>query len=206
MLPVGSVVGFEPATLVAYLAAAVALILAPGPDTMYVLARGFQGPDAGVRSALGVATGVLGHTLAAALGVSALLKAAPTAFTLLKYAGAAYLLYLAAQALRTEEFDPTTATETGESFRRGVLVNALNPKVALFFLAFLPGFAGTGPDAPTRMAVLGVLYALVTAVYLSSVALASNRAGQLLARRRLSQGLQYVASAVMVVLAVTLVL
>ena len=201
----GSLVGFETTTLVAYLAAAVALILAPGPDTMYVLARGLQGPDAGVRSALGVATGVLGHTLAAALGVSALLKAAPTAFTLLKYVGAVYLVYLAAQALRTEEFDPTTESQEGGSFRRGLLVNALNPKVALFFLAFLPGFAGSGPDAPTRMAFLGVLYALVTAVYLSSVALASNRAGQWLARSRLSQGLQYVASAVMVVLAGTLV-
>ncbi|AUV83599.1 LysE family translocator [Salinigranum rubrum] len=205
MLPVGSLLGFESTLLVAYLAAAVALILAPGPDTMYVLARGLQGPDAGVRSALGVATGVLGHTLAAALGVSALLKTAPTAFTLLKYAGAVYLIYLAAQALRTDEFDPTTESHEGGSFRRGVLVNALNPKVALFFLAFLPGFAGSGPGAPTRMAFLGALYAGVTAVYLSSVALASNRAGQLLARSRLSRGLQYVASAVMVVLAGTLV-
>jgi threonine/homoserine/homoserine lactone efflux protein len=197
--------GFEPATLLAYLAAAVALILAPGPDTMYVLARGLQGPDAGVRSALGVATGVLLHTLAAALGVSALLRAAPAAFTLVKYVGAAYLLYLAVQALHTEEFDPTTEAEAERSFRRGVLVNALNPKVALFFLAFLPGFAGSGPDAPTRMALLGALYALVTAVYLSSVALASNRAGRLLARGRVSAGLQYVAGGVMVVLAVTLV-
>jgi threonine/homoserine/homoserine lactone efflux protein len=206
MLQVASLAGFELSTLVAYLAAAVALILAPGPDTMYVLARGLQGPDAGVRSALGVATGVLGHTLAAALGVAALLRTAPTVFTLLKYAGAAYLVYLAVQALRTEEFDPTTATEQGGSFRRGVLVNALNPKVALFFLAFLPGFAGSGPDAPARMAFLGALYAVVTAIYLSSVALASNRAGRLLARGRLSQGLQYVASGVMVVLAATLVL
>jgi threonine/homoserine/homoserine lactone efflux protein len=86
-----------------------------------------------------------------------------------------------------------------------VLVNALNPKVALFFLAFLPGFAGSGPDAPTRMAALGVVYAVVTATYLSSVALASNRAGRLLARSRVSAGLQYVAGGVMVVLAATLV-
>jgi threonine/homoserine/homoserine lactone efflux protein len=183
--------GFEVTTLAAYLAAAVALILAPGPDTMYVLARGLQGPDAGVRSA--------------ALGVAALLRTAPAVFTLLKYVGAAYLCYLAVQALRTEEFDPTTETAGGGSFRRGVLVNALNPKVALFFLAFLPGFAGTGPDAPVRMAALGALYAALTALYLSSVALASNRAGRLLARGRVSAGLQYVASGVMVVLAVTLV-
>ncbi|WP_240137710.1 LysE family translocator [Salinigranum salinum] len=198
------VAGFETTTLVAYLAAAVALILAPGPDTMYVLARGLQGPDAGVRSALGVATGVLGHTLAAAVGVAALLRTTPTAFTVLKYVGAAYLLYLAVETLRTDEFDPTTETEAGGSFRRGVLVNALNPKVALFFLAFLPGFAGSGPDAPTRMALLGALYAAITAVYLSSVALASNRAGRLLARSRVSSGLQYVAAGVMVVLAATL--
>jgi threonine/homoserine/homoserine lactone efflux protein len=86
-----------------------------------------------------------------------------------------------------------------------VLVNALNPKVALFFLAFLPGFAGSGPGTPERMAVLGVLYAGVTALYLSGVALASNRAGRLLARSRVASRLQYVASAVMVVLAGTLV-
>jgi threonine/homoserine/homoserine lactone efflux protein len=200
-----SLAGFEVTTLAAYLAAAVALILAPGPDTMYVLARGLQGPDAGVRSALGVATGVLLHTLAAALGVAALLKAAPGVFTLVKYVGATYLCYLAVQALRTEEFDPATESHESGSFRRGVLVNALNPKVALFFLAFLPGFAGTGPDAPARMAVLGAVYAAITALYLSAVALASNRAGRLLARSRVSDGLQYVASGVMVVLAVTLV-
>jgi threonine/homoserine/homoserine lactone efflux protein len=205
-MAVASFVGFEPTTLVAYLAAAVALILAPGPDTMYVLARGLQGPDAGVRSALGVATGVLFHTLAAAVGVAALLKTVPAVFALLKYVGALYLLYLAVQALRTDEFDPTTETEAGGSFRRGVLVNALNPKVALFFLAFLPGFAGTGADAPTRMAFLGAVYAAVTALYLSSVALASNRAGRLLARTGVSTGLQYVAGGVMVVLAVTLVI
>jgi threonine/homoserine/homoserine lactone efflux protein len=194
------VAGFETTTLVAYLAAAVALILAPGSDTMYVLARGLQGPAAGVRSALGVATGILGHTLAAAVGVAALLRTAPTAFTVLKYVGAAYLLYLAVETLRTDEFDPTTETEADGSFRRGVLVNALNPKVALFF----PRFAGSGPDAPARMALLGVLYAVITAVYLSSVALVSNRAGRFLARSRVSSGLQYVAGGVMVVLAATL--
>lgn len=187
-------------TLVLYLGAAVALILAPGPDTVYVLARGLQGPTAGVRSALGVSTGVLLHTVAAALGLAALLRAAPTAYELVKYVGAAYLVYLGVQAIRSEEFALDEDGDPENSYLRGVAVNALNPKVALFFLAFLPQFAGTGPGATTRMAFLGVVYACITAAYLSSVALASHRARRLVASDRVTSGLRWGAGTVFVVL------
>ncbi|SDL94081.1 Threonine/homoserine/homoserine lactone efflux protein [Halogranum gelatinilyticum] len=196
----------DPQTLALYLGAAVALILAPGPDTVYVLTRGIQSRAAGVRSALGVSTGVLLHTLAAALGLAALLRAAPTAYSLVKYVGAAYLVYLGVQAVRNDEFALDDATETTNSYLRGVAVNALNPKVALFFLAFLPQFAGDGPDATARMALLGFLYAVVTAGYLSAVALASNRARRLVATDRLREKLQWGAGSVFVLLGLSVAL
>ena len=196
----------EPQTLALYLGAAVALILAPGPDTVYVLTRGVQSRAAGVRSALGVSTGVLLHTLAAALGLAALLRAAPAAYSLVKYVGAAYLVYLGVQAVRNDEFALDDATATTNSYLRGVAVNALNPKVALFFLAFLPQFAGTGPEATARMALLGLLYAVVTAGYLSAVALASNRARRFVATDRLREKLQWGAGSVFVLLGLSVAL
>ncbi|SEO58022.1 Threonine/homoserine/homoserine lactone efflux protein [Halogranum amylolyticum] len=187
-------------TLALYLGAAVALILAPGPDTIYVLTRGMQGRSAGVQSALGVSTGVLLHTLAAALGLAALLRAAPAAYEVVKYAGAAYLVYLGVQAVRSDEFALEEGSDPTNSYLRGVAVNALNPKVALFFLAFLPQFAGSGPDATGRMVVLGVLYAAITALYLSAVALASSRVRHVVATDRVRSKLQWGAGSVFVAL------
>jgi threonine/homoserine/homoserine lactone efflux protein len=195
----------DAATYLAFCAAAVALILTPGPDTVYVLTRGMQGRSAGVRSALGISTGVLLHTAAATLGLAALLRAAPAAYRFVKYLGALYLVYLGVSAFRSGEFDPEVTTDPEGSFRRGVFVNALNPKVALFFLAFLPGFAGSGAGADVRMAVLGATYATLTAVYLGVVAVASGRIGRTLESSRLSSGLNWLGGGVMVALGVGLV-
>ncbi|MFB6089648.1 MAG: LysE family translocator [Halobellus sp.] len=193
-------------TFLAFCAAAVALILTPGPDTMYVLTRGIQSRRAGVRSAFGVATGVLFHTAVATLGLAALLRAAPVAYRVVKYAGAAYLVYLGVQAIRNDEFDAgdAAAGAASGSFRRGVLVNALNPKVALFFLAFLPGFAGSGPDSPARMLFLGATYAALTAVYLGGVAVASGRAGTLLSSSRATSRLSWLGGGAMIALGAAL--
>ncbi|WP_416838286.1 LysE family translocator [Haloferax sp. DFSO52] len=198
------VFGLQLTTLLAFSGAAIALILTPGPDTMYVLARGLDGRKSGVRSAFGIATGVLFHTLLATLGVAALLRAVPEAAMAIQYVGAAYLIYLGIVAFRDDEFDPSVETGASGSFRRGVLVNALNPKVALFFLAFLPGFAGRGPDAAARMALLGALYAVLTAIYLSGVALGSDRLGDTLAETRVSRILNYVGAGTMLLLGVVL--
>ncbi len=139
--------------LPAFMLASFLLWITPGPDTMYILARSIaQGMRAGVLSALGIGCGVLIHTALAAFGLSALLATSASAFQVVKVAGAGYLIYLGVRALRktgkpaTPEVD---AAHPGRIFRQGVLTNALNPKVAIFFLAFLPQFvdpaAGLGP-------------------------------------------------------------
>ena len=177
---------FDATTLAVYLVAAVALILSPGPDTVYVLARGAgEGRRAGVLSALGVATGVLVHTVAAAVGLAALFRAVPEARTVVVAAGAAYLSYLGVRTLRNPKVD---ARETdGNPYLQGLTVNVLNPQVALFFLAFLPGFA---PDsAPAAgMVLLGALYAAITAAYLGGVGALSGHIGAESRRMRLASG------------------
>jgi threonine/homoserine/homoserine lactone efflux protein len=165
----------EGARLVAYTAAAVALILTPGPDTAFVLAQAVgTGRRAGVRAAAGVSTGVLVHTVAATVGLAALLRASRLAYDGIALLGGAYLLYLGVDILRRGEFEadaraPTAAGAGG--FRRGLLTNVLNPKVALFFVAFLPQF-GTGLE----LLPLGGLYAALTALYLGGLAALSGRA------------------------------
>src|SRR4051794_21911867 len=139
--------------LLAFLLASFLLWITPGPDTMYILARSIaQGVRAGVMSALGIGGGILIHTALAAFGLSALLTASAAAFQVVKLAGAAYLVYLGVQALRASGGLATpevAAASPWRVFRQGVLTNALNPKVAIFFLAFLPQFvdpaAGLGP-------------------------------------------------------------
>jgi len=189
----------ELSALAVFLGAAVALILTPGPDTMYVLSRALgDGRAVGVRAAAGIATGVLVHTAAAALGLSALLRASPAAYDAVKYLGAAYLVYLGVAALRGDG-PGSREREAGDGgYLQGVTVNVLNPKVALFFLAFLPGFvdAGPGVDAALGMFFLGALYAVLTLAYLGTVAVLSGRVGTALDARRTK--LQYVSAAVLV--------
>jgi threonine/homoserine/homoserine lactone efflux protein len=129
----------------AFLAASFLLWLTPGPDTMYILARSIaQGRRAGVMSALGIGSGLLIHTLLAAVGLSAILAASALAFAVVKTAGAVYLIYLGVQALRRKvgslyapDLKPIGSWCV---YRQGVVSNTLNPKVAIFFLAFLPQF------------------------------------------------------------------
>ncbi|WP_254546042.1 LysE family translocator [Halomarina pelagica] len=183
--------------LALFLPAAVALILTPGPDTMFVLSQGIdRGRAAGVRSAAGVSTGVLVHATLAAVGLSVLVRESPLAYALVKLAGAAYLVFLGIRTLRTRERVETDA-ETGRPYARGVLVNVLNPKVALFFLAFLPQFAVPALGTRTSLFALGATYALLTLCYLSAVALLSGRAGEVLdanaARLRAASGVALLA-------------
>ena len=138
----------------AFLAASFLLWLTPGPDTMYILARSVTGGRrAGVMSAFGIGSGLLIHTALAAFGLSAVLAASAWAFVAVKTAGAVYLMSLGLQALLEKtvrlEAPEVRPTASWHVFRQGVVSNALNPKVAVFFLAFLPQFvdpsAGRGP-------------------------------------------------------------
>lgn len=135
----------DPSTLALFVVAALALLVVPGPSVLYIVARSLhQGRRAGLVSALGVQTGGLLHVLAAAVGLSALVMSSALLFSLVKYLGAAYLVYLGIRTLFSQEEvhtpDLPAPRRLSQVFWQGALVNALNPKTALFFLAFLPQF------------------------------------------------------------------
>jgi RhtB (resistance to homoserine/threonine) family protein len=142
-----------------FLAAGILLNLTPGPDTAYILGRSIaQGRDAGVASALGIGVGSIFHTCAAALGLSAILATSAVAFTAIKLLGGAYLVFLGIKLIldRGKQLRlPSNFRRrtTAAAFRQGILTNVLNPKVALFFLAFLPQFI----DPASNMKVLAFL-------------------------------------------------
>jgi threonine/homoserine/homoserine lactone efflux protein len=146
-----------------FVAASLAIIVAPGPDNIYVLPRGVaQGREVALASAWGMCSGLLFHTALAALGLSAILASSAMAFTLVKYAGAAYLIYLGINALLSKEgFGASAGEEPAAKLRRyflkGLTMKLLNPKVAVFFLAFLPQFANPEMSGTAlRLVVLDV--------------------------------------------------
>ncbi|PSK98955.1 threonine/homoserine/homoserine lactone efflux protein [Murinocardiopsis flavida] len=156
----------QPHVLALFTAAAIALIVVPGPNLLYILTRSVsQGRRAGVISAFGVETGTLVHVAAAAIGLSSLLATSAVAFDIVRYAGAAYLVYLGVRALAdrapldlgTEAAPPRALARV---FRDGMLVNVFNPKVALFFLAFLPQFVDPAAGPPAmQILVFGAIMA-----------------------------------------------
>jgi threonine/homoserine/homoserine lactone efflux protein len=131
-----------------FLSAAVLLAISPGPGMIYVLARSLRGGRAvGLASSFGTATGGMVHVLAAGLGLSAILARSASAFMVVKYLGAAYLMYLGVRTLLARDSDApvdTTEQEAGSPFWQGMLTEMLNPKTALFFLAFIPQFVDHG--------------------------------------------------------------
>ncbi len=174
-----------------FLLAALACNLAPGPDLLGILSYGMsQGRRAGQGFAFGVGTGVLFHTALAVLGLSALIAASPVAFRIVLYAGASYLIYLGARALtsraRLEELEQTDQQLPGgfwKSAGHGFLTNALNPKVALFFLAFLPQFINPSVDVPQQLLALGLVFWAMTTVLYITFGYFSGTIGEWLKRR-----------------------
>jgi threonine/homoserine/homoserine lactone efflux protein len=177
-------------TLIAFSLAALVLIVVPGPNIIYIVARGVeQGRQAAVFSALGVETGSLVHIGAAAIGLSALLASSQLAFDTVRYLSAAYLLYLGLRTFARRDRPAADAEETGapslaSTYRQAVFVNVLNPKVALFFLAFLPQFVdpARGP-AWAQILVLGVVFLLIGLCLDLSYATAAGTIGHWLQRR-----------------------
>jgi threonine/homoserine/homoserine lactone efflux protein len=176
-------------TLIVFTAAAFVLTASPGPSNLYVLARSVsQGYRAGLVAALGLAAGGLVHVAGAALGLAALFHHSAMAFTILKYVGAAYLVWLGIQCFRdgsaATPVKPAAPRPLGRIFRESVLVEMLNPKVALFFLAFLPQFVDpTAGPIVWQTLILGLI---VTAIALPcdvAVAVLSARIAGLLRRR-----------------------
>jgi threonine/homoserine/homoserine lactone efflux protein len=156
-------------TLYLFITAVLLLVFMPGPNTLYIIARSIQqGRKAGIVSCLGVQSGTLFHIAAAALGLSALLVSSALAFNIVKYAGAAYLIYLGVKTLLTRdktEADPEIQQATlSRIFYQGMVVNVLNPKTALFFFAFLPQFIdATRGAVALQIIVLGTILTILGA-------------------------------------------
>lgn len=162
--------------IISFLAASVILTIAPGPDILYVTTQSASnGKWAGIYTALGLCTGLIVHTTLVTFGVSALIKESETAFLVLKYAGAAYLFYLAYCAFKEKsnfELDGNVlAKQSVKLYKQGIIMNLLNPKVILFFLAFLPQFINRSSQQPYKLqiAILGLIFIVQALIVFSSV-------------------------------------
>lgn len=199
--------------LLTFIAASTLLAFAPGPDNIFVLMQSaLHGRRAGIFITLGLCTGLLVHTTLVAVGVAALIVVSTTAFTILKLGGAAYLVYLALLSWRASAAvgggEKAPALGAGQYYLRGILMNLSNPKVAIFFLAFLPQFANPAAGAVTaQLIVLGGIFILVTlAVFALIAVLASRLAASLERSEQLQIGLNRLAALVFFGLAARLAL
>jgi threonine/homoserine/homoserine lactone efflux protein len=172
-------------SLLLFILAGLALNVTPGPDMLYIVARSStEGRRAGIVSALGVAAGTLVHIAALTLGLAAVLGSVPLAYDTVRLAGAGYLIYLGVRALLHTPVSSAEITIERASlwaiFRQGVVTNVLNPKVALFFLAFLPQFVDPSRGAPAlQMAVLGLIFDLNGTLVNIGVAVGAHSAASL---------------------------
>ncbi len=186
MLPIES--------LTTFLVASALLTIAPGPDNLFVLTQSaLHGRRAGILITLGLCSGLVVHTSAVALGVAMIFQASETAFTILKILGAAYLLYLAWQAFHASKI-PTQSDQSSHSdkalYLRGILMNLTNPKVSIFFLAFLPQFTSPNTGSmSTQLLLLGVLFICVALTLFSLIAILAGTVGARFAQSTRTQRL-----------------
>jgi threonine/homoserine/homoserine lactone efflux protein len=183
----------EPASLAVFFAAALLLGISPGPDNLFVLAQSLiGGRRAGFMITLGLCTGLLVHTTAVALGVAAVIKTSSVAFLALKMAGAGYLLYLAWRAFRAGGIKTAQAGDerltSSQLYRRGIIMNVINPKVTMFFLAFLPQFINpdSGPVFP-QILLLGAAFVIATLIIFNGIVLLAGWIGERLGRSTVAQ-------------------
>jgi threonine/homoserine/homoserine lactone efflux protein len=184
-------------SLAIFALAAAVMNISPGPSNLYVMSRSLaQGPRAGLVATAGLATGSLVHVCVSALGLAAILRYSPTFYAAVKLGGAAYLVYLGLRMLLSKTADVAAAATVGQRrhsriFRESVLVEILNPKTALFFLAFLPQFAdpAAGPLAP-QLLLLGAIVTVTAIPCDAIVALAAGAAARAMVRQPLYRRLQ----------------
>jgi threonine/homoserine/homoserine lactone efflux protein len=184
-----------PSTLALYALAAIALIAIPGPNMLFVAAQSMSGGRrTGFAAALGLLTGTLIYVTAAAVGVAAIIASSALAFDALRYLGAAYLIYLGIKAWRTRDEPLTLDFQPGRAYRQAIVVQLLNPKVALFFLAFLPQFVdpGRGPAA-TQVLVFGAILGGLGLVMDCGYALLASAAARRFTRLNRWSGAVYIA-------------
>ncbi len=192
-------------TIALFAAAALALLVVPGPAVLYIVAQSVhRGRAAGLVSMLGIQVGALVHVAAAAVGLSSLLVSSATAFEAVKYAGAAYLVVLGIRRLLARD-EPVEAGATPAAkprrrlFVRGVVVSVLNPKTALFFFAFLPQFVDPNAAyAAVQMVILGLVFVAIAAVSDSAYAIAAGSAGGRFRAAWAARAQRYVAGSVFI--------
>ena len=179
----------EPAKFALFVGVSWALIVAPGPDMFYVITRGIaHGRKAGIVSAVGIICGILVHTMAAALGITLILQTSAFAFLIVKYLGAIYLIYLGIKTWQDKSTfslrAPIVSASSRTLFWQGMLSNVLNPKIAVFFMAFLPQFVDQGSgQAPLQMMILGLTFACFGLCFLAVVGYSAGAIGGWLTRR-----------------------
>ena len=204
----------DPAQLATFLVAVAVVCVVPGPDMLFIVANGLRhGPRGGIAAAAGMTGGMAVHTLAAVVGLSALLRSSATAFELVRWAGAAYLLWLAVEALRGQASalgDPGGAPAQASTLRivrQAAVTNVLNPKVAVFFVAFLPQFVDPGGGrVALQLLVLGLAFTVVGFVIDAVIGVLAGRLARRLTRSpRAGRLLDRVAATVYGALAVRLV-
>ena len=203
----------EPAKFTLFIAVSWALIIAPGPDMLYVITRGMtHGRKAGMLSAVGVICGILVHTSAAAFGLTLVFQTSAIVFLIVKYLGAIYLIYLGIKAWQDKNILSLQTSSSNVSpqrlFCQGVLSNVLNPKIAIFFLAFLPQFVDRGGSQVTlQLITLGLTFAFLGLCFLLVVGYSSGTIGSWLSRRpHYTQSLQRLSGAILIGLGVRLAL
>jgi len=199
-------------SLIAFLPVAALLIVVPGPDVLLVVRNAVRGRRTGLATAAGTVMGLLVHVTAATVGLSALVASSATAFTVVKTVGAAYLVLLGVQSLWfsrktsraqhgrgvSRPADVASDASPSSALRQGLLTNVLNPKVAVFFVAFLPQFVPAGAPTLQSTAVLGAAFVLMTSAYLLLLVAATVRAATLLARPAVRRGLDRAAGVVFI--------
>lgn len=197
----------------AFIGTAILLTLMPGPDILFVITQSItRGRKAGIIFAAGLCTGLIVHVTAVSLGISVILINSPVAFTALKLAGAAYLLYLSIRTFLGRHQNKINITETnqavGKLYRRGILMNILNPKVILFFLAFFPQFINPAITNPVpQTLLLGLIFMTQAFAIFSTVAILAERLSRrLMQQPRISLIMNIIEASVYALIGVSIVL
>ena len=203
---------FEIDTIIMFATASVLLAVAPGPDNIFVLTQSIvHGRKAGIIITLGLCTGLLFHTAIVALGIAAIFKTSLTAFNILKFIGASYLLYLAWKAFTSKESiqqkNQSTKVKPFQLYRTGIIMNVTNPKVSIFFLAFLPQFTNVNNGSITiQIIMLGFIFIICAFIVFSIISQISGAIGkQLYKSDKISRVLNKVAGSVFTALALKLI-
>lgn len=175
----------ESGNFILFIAASVVIIITPGPDMIYVLTQGIaRGKKAGVLSAVGVVSGLFVHTVVAAVGLGIIIATSQIAYSVVKYIGAAYLLYLGVRAIKEKaeiRINNGTGADEKKVYINGFLSNLFNPKIIVFFIAYLPQFINPSKiDTQIGLIILGLSFSVMGAVFLSIVGYAAGRIGDII--------------------------